>query len=246
MAKIIVIDNGNYVHGAIFAHMNNEKIPAIFTYLRMIIGDLKRLNITLLDTVIIAHDYSSWRKKFDQNYKAQRKQLRESKKPEEWWISEFDKFNKFYPIMNLAFPFHHIKIWNCEADDIASTVCKYNPDTEKIMVSRDKDLHIICARNNVKIFNPKTNKFVEVENPYAILQEKINTGDKSDNLSSKTNSQIDYDIRKKIVDLINIPVEIENPIVEELKKIQPKNLRLEKIFFKSVREQVKQLYNITE
>ena len=47
------------------------------TYLKMVVGYLKKIGVTLDDKVIMAEDYGSWRKEIDKNYKAHRKAFRE-------------------------------------------------------------------------------------------------------------------------------------------------------------------------
>ena len=77
MSKLVIVDWGNVIHKAIFAFRNNSQVPVSYTILRMIIGYLKRIGVTLEDKIICAEDYGSWRKDIDKNYKAQRKDYRE-------------------------------------------------------------------------------------------------------------------------------------------------------------------------
>ena len=67
------------------------------TYLRMIIGYLKKLEATFDDIVIIAEDFGSWRKEIDKNYKAQRKDFRESIEEANWWKQRYQEFNELIP-----------------------------------------------------------------------------------------------------------------------------------------------------
>jgi hypothetical protein len=198
MSRIIVLDEGGFKHSAIFVHMNNEKMSAVFTYLRMIFGRLKLLKATLEDVVIIAHDWGSWRKKEDPNYKRQRQQLKEQKKPPEWWTKQYNNFNDFYSEMEISLPFHHIKKQWRESDDVASCVCKYYKDDEKILISSDGDWKMLCAYPNTRIFSLRAKKFIDVPNPYAILQEKLK-GDKC--LEGRTPIVMANDTRKMIKDL---------------------------------------------
>lgn len=246
MSKIIVIDNGNIMFKAIFAFRNNYSIPATYTYMRMIIGYLKRLDLRPDDTVIIAQDYGkSWRKDVDPTYKAQRKGGREQLESPEWWTELYKEFNNFFPKLEISLPWDFVKCYRCEADDVASVACRYYKDKEIILVSSDKDWEMLCQYENVKIFSPITKKFKEVKNPSKVLLEKIQ-GDISDNLLIKPTTEIEFEKRKKIVSLLELPDNIENPIREELQKLLPKNLYLQKIPYNSIRIEIKKLYKIGE
>jgi hypothetical protein len=107
--------------------------------------------------------------------------------------------------------------------------------------SSDQDWQMLCAYENVKIFSPITKKFKEVKNPLGVLASKIN-GDISDNLLSAPSSEREFSIRNKIVNLLELPEEIEKPLKEELLNLPLKNLYVEKLPYKSVREELKKLY----
>jgi len=242
MSKVIVLDGGAYMHRAIFAFRNNYNVPASYTYMRMLVGDLKKLKATLDDIIIIAQDYGkSWRKDIDTTYKAQRKEGREQIESEDWWKEMYGEFNKFFPRVDEACPWHYIKIYRIKADDIASVACRYYQDREIILCSSDKDWEMLLTYDNVKIFSPRTKKFKKVANPTKVLLEKIQ-GDISDNLLTKPSSELEFEKRKMIVNLLELPNHIESEIKEVLDKIMPKNLKLEKVPYRSVREQLKLLY----
>ena len=241
MAKIIVIDNGNIMHKAIFAFRNNCAIPATYTYMRMIVGYLKRLDAKIEDTIIIAEDYGSWRKKIDPTYKAQRKAFREDKESADWWAAIYKEFNDFIPKLNLSTNWNFIKLYKMEADDIAACATRYFKEQEVILVSSDRDWEMLCAYPNVKIFSPISKKFKEVKAPMKVLMDKIH-GDVSDNLLDKPSSEFEFERRKKIVNLLELPLNVELLIKEQLDKITPKNLYLHKIPYRSVREEINKLY----
>jgi hypothetical protein len=242
MSKVVVLDGGGYMHRCIFNFRNNTQIPATYTYMRCIIGDLKKLKVTLDDVVIVAQDYGkSWRKDIDKTYKAQRKEGREQIESEEWWKERYEEFNDFFPKVDASCPWHYVKIYRIEADDIASVACRYYKDKEVILASSDKDWEMLCQYENVKIFSPRSKKFKHVPNPTKVLLEKIQ-GDISDNLLTKPSSEIEFERRKTIVNLLELPIHIENEIKEVLDKIMPKNLNLAKVPYSSVREQMKKIY----
>lgn len=245
MNRVIVIDIGNIQFKAIFAYRNNQSIPVAYTFLRMIIGYLKRLNATLDDKIIFAMDYGSWRKDLDKTYKAQRQEFRESKEEKSWWETRYAEFKDLYEKINVSLPFYQIKIYKREADDVISVCCRYYTKEEIIIVSSDKDLEQLAIYKNVRIFSPITKKFKDIKNPMKVLLDKIQ-GDKSDNLLDKPSSEAEFELRRKIVDLTNLPLEIERPIKEELDKIVPKNISLHKIPFRTVQEEIKKLYHLED
>jgi hypothetical protein len=247
MNKVIVIDGGYYQQRAITCKLARPSMITTYTYMAMVASDLKKLQATLDDIVIIAQDYGSWRKDLDKTYKAQRKEGREKAAPPEWWEIRYKEFNDFYPKIDASCPWHFIKIYKIEADDIASVVCRYYPDKEIILCSSDRDWEMLYQYSNVKIYSALQNKkrkvpkFKEVPNPTGILLEKIQ-GDKSDNLLTKPSSEAEFERRKTIVNLLELPNHIENEIREVLDKMLPKNLKLEKIPYPTIRERLKKLY----
>jgi 5'-3' exonuclease len=244
--RVILIDNGNIQFRSIFAYRNNPSIPVTWTYLNMVTGYLRKLEVTLEDTIVMAQDYGSWRKDIDKTYKAQRQDFRESFEEKEWWQKRYDEFNDLYEKMNKSLPFSFIKKYKCEADDVISVACRYYKDKEIIIVSSDKDLEMLLSFPNVKIFSPISKRFKKVPNPTKVLLDKIQ-GDISDNLLDKPSSEAEFERRKKIVDLINpLPEFVEQPIKEELDKIMPKNLYVHKIPFRSIQEKFKVIYKLNE
>lgn len=231
------------MHRAIFSSMVNENIPATYTYCRMIVGDLKKVEVTSNDMVIIAQDYGkSWRKDVDKNYKAQRKEKREERKPKEWWTEIYEKFNNFFPLLEKSVPWHYISVYRVESDDIASVACRYYKNKPIILLSQDKDWEMLLSIPNVKIFSPISKKYKNVPNPMKILLEKIQ-GDVSDNLLTKPSSETEWEIRRKIVDLVNpLPDFVEQPIRERLQHILPKNLNINKFPYRSIVPELLKIY----
>ena len=248
--KVICVDGGNILHRAIFSYMANPQAPATFTYMSMIVGYLRKLEVTLDDKIIIAQDYGrSWRKGLDHNYKAQRKDAREQKKDQAWWKEQYGRFDAFFIRLEPAINWQFIKIWGTEADDILSMIARYYNKDEVIIISSDRDLEQLATFPNTKIYSPLQNKtttkprFKDIPFPMKILAEKIQ-GDISDNLLDKPSNEAEFEIRKKIVDLTQLPHEIEAPIKSELDKIIPKNIYLHKIQYPKIAERIKLLYKI--
>jgi 5'-3' exonuclease len=242
MRKIIVLDIGYISHRAIFAYRHMQEVPVTYTFMRMCVGYLKKIGLGKDDIVIAAQDYGSWRKEIDTIYKAQRKDFRETKESAEWWKEIYGEFNQFIDKLNLALPWQFCKINKVEADDWASVACRYYTDREIILVSADKDWEMLMNFPNVQIFSPITKKYKVVKNPMKVLMEKIH-GDISDNLLTAPSSEMEFDRRKKIVDLINpLPDFIEQPIIEKFKSFLPKNLYVHKLPYRSIAADIDKLY----
>jgi len=225
-----------------------------YTFCNMISGYCNTLEVDLEDLVVCSQDFGSWRKDYSKEYKSQRrtflidtimKSLKvEQSEAEKWIQNQYDKFDDLYKKLDISLPFNWIKKYKNEADDIASASCRYYKDKEIILVTTDNDWSMLLSFPNVKIFSPITKKFKEVKNPMSILAEKMNK-DVSDNLLTKPSSEREWEIRKKIVDLISpLPDFVEQPIRAELSKILPKNIYPERIPFNSIRKKFIKIYNL--
>jgi 5'-3' exonuclease len=246
MSKIIAIDSGYMMHRAIFAFRNNSAVPATYTYMRMVLACLKKIGITLEDKVIIACDYGrSWRKIEDANYKAQRKAGRKAQESPEWWDEVYKEFNDFEKKLESAINWNYVKVWGLEADDWLSMISRFYSDIETIIISADRDLEQLAAFKNVKLFSPITKKYKLIKDPVKVLMEKIQ-GDRSDNLLEKPKTEADFERRKRIVNLLELPPHIEQPMKDVLMNLPTKNLYLNKLPYFSIREQIKQLYKLED
>jgi len=243
MKKLIVVDSGNIMFKSIFAFRNSPQCPPTYTYLRMIIGYLKKIGITLDDKVVIAEDYGSWRKDIDKNYKAQRKDFRESKESAEWWTEVFNNFNDFLPKLEICLPWNFVKIYKMESDDIASCAVRFIEAEEKILISSDEDWQQLCTLPNVKVFSPYSKQYKLIKNPEKILLKKIR-GDISDNLLTVPKTEAEFEKRRMIVDLIHLPLHIEQIIKPVIDTLPIKNICLNKIPYKTCKTEIIKLYKL--
>lgn len=227
-----------------------------YTFCNMVSGYYNQLKVTLDDLIIAAQDFSSWRKDISKVYKSQRrnfliemimKSLYVSEdEAKEWIQNQYDKFDLLYKALNMSLPIYFIKIFKAEADDIGSTCCRYYLNKEIILITTDADWTMLAYFKNVRIWSPVTKKFEDIKNPMQILMDKIN-GDRSDNLLDKPSNELEWENRKRIVDLISpLPSYIEQPIREQLDKIMPKNLYISKIPFRSMQQKFAKIYKIGE
>jgi 5'-3' exonuclease len=138
------------------------------------------------DRVILAVDGKDyWRKSISSDYKANRKQDRDS--------SDIN-FDVFFPIMselinNLKVLFSNIfvlKINRCEADDIVAIITKHLSEDNLVIqeiISADKDFLQLQKYKNVRQYNPIKKQFIKSINPERDLDIKIIIGDSGDNIS---------------------------------------------------------------
>lgn len=246
MGKIIVIDSGYVMFTAIHIFRKNYEMSAPDIYLSMIIGYLRLLKATIDDTIIIAQDSfkGSWRRSIYPQYKAQRKGNREAQEDKEWWDEVFGEFNEQKKILAKGLPWNWVSVLKVEADDIASVACRYYKDKEVILVSSDSDWGMLLQYPNVKILSIRTKKFKIVKDPLAILKEKIEEGDRADNILGKPKDDSAWEVRKRIVSLLELPVEVENAIKWELSNINVRDANLFVIQNGKLRKRLKKIYNL--
>jgi len=243
MNKIILLDNGYFMFKTIYANRFNKQLSHKWQYLNIMVGCLKKLELTPDDLIIIAIDSKmSWRKKVVPEYKANRKDIRE-KQTDIDWDSVFYQFDCFFKVIDKGTPFHTIKIDTLEADDIMAIGAKYYKDNEVILVTHDSDMEMLSYYKNVKIFSPNAQRFKEVKNPYRILEKKIRK-EVSDNLTSEIKTEEDYRKRKLVVDLINLPKEVETKVVSRLKGLDlDKEYNVANLRINNAGKRILEIYN---
>lgn len=232
-----------YIHNSIFSWKKRKHIPPTYTYITMILGDLKKVGITENDTVIIAEDKGrSWRKELDKTYKQTRKKKRE-KHEDIPWKKHFNSFNRLMELFEECTSFHVVGIWGLEADDIISYTVRYFKDRECLILSIDKDFEQLFYFPNVRIFSPRSKHYKKpLTNPLSSLSKKIEK-EASDDLIAPILTKEDYDIRKKIVSLIELPEEIEKKIEEKIQILPEKELVLKNIPYHKLRNRWEKLYD---
>ena len=188
----------------------------------------------------------SWRRSIYPEYKRNR----DEKKTEE----DYKLLMKTIPVIQqalMSFPVKQLTIKGAEADDVIFTLSTHYKGPHTI-ISTDKDLTQILSLNpNVTIYNPIKKKIVK-PHPY-LVEEKAIVGDKSDNIGglyrvgiktfqkmiedralfnkimSKGNNKEIYKQLLKIIDLRNIPEDLQEKIIDEEKKISYNKLDNQKI-----------------
>lgn len=144
-----------------------------------------------------------------------------------------------------GYDIEYSKEYGLEADDIMAVVPKVFPNHEVILVTIDQDISQCYYYDNVKIFNPNlvsaTNKakkgfYVYEKDPLGVIQKKVRSGDSGDNIlvDKRNDTERDVEIRELIINLLNLPQWVEEPIVHELKNIKwDKKVCYEKLPFQN-------------
>lgn len=139
-----------------------------------------------------------------------------------------------------------------EADDVIATAVQYYKNNECIIISSDADLKQLLVLPNVKFFTvmkkyqSKRGMYAVGENGYKILEKKLKSGDVGDNIIVDKNivySEKDKEIRKLIIDLINLPKWVQEPIIKILEDLPQKERHYEYLpFQKSLARRFPEIY----
>jgi len=255
MEKVVVIDYSIFCFRATFAWRQQKSIPLEYIILNMILSSLIKIGVEPMDKILIARDgRGNWRHDYDKEYKANRKEFRESFEDIDW-KETFEKFNKVAEWLEQGTDWQLIQLEKIEADDIASVICRYYKEKEIILVSYDKDWEILLSYPNVKIFSIlkkyKGNKGAyKIPTPnfnaYKLLASKVKQ-EKTDNLITPILSEKDYENRLKCVNLLELPEFIEGQIIKELENYKEKEMiDINFIPFRTIKEKLENLYNNKE
>jgi len=232
---------------AIFSWRKAKQIPPTYTALSMMIGVLRNIGCHPDDIIILAIDSpkGSWRRNYDANYKANRREKRESF-DDIPWKKFFSDFRVLLDKVNIATPFHSITIDFYEADDIISVACRRFKDQKCIIVSSDSDYEQLLSYPNVRVFSPISKKYKHVKHPEKILQKKIKQ-ERTDNLITPITNEQEYQIRLKIVDLTHLPGDVESEVNTHLSLVNDeKCYDLTQLPFQSLRARFMDIYNSSD
>lgn len=129
--------------------------------------------------IVLCQDANSWRKEVFPHYKANRKKDREGNEAK--WDRAFDILTKIRDEVRDNFPYKHMRIHNCEADDVIAVLCKHFHKQEPIIiVSSDKDFAQLQQYPGVEQYSPTTKGKVVCKDPIGTLNEHIIRGDSGD------------------------------------------------------------------
>jgi len=243
--RVIYIDFSVYVHGAIFAwRIQKSTIPATYYCINSIMTCLAAIKSNRDDTIIIAMDSygkGNWRRDYDSAYKQNRKEARD-KQDDIDWGAEFNAMNKLLANLHKSTHFIPIQIDRLEADDIISYGCRHFKDKLNVILTTDSDMNQLYALGNVKIYSPKAKRYREVDNPLKELAKKIQK-ETTDNLITPVVTELDYQRRKAIVNLLELPDEIEAPLKIVYDNLEPKTgYNPDNLKFPNIRKKYHALY----
>lgn len=232
-----------YLRNKLEEAKNQFVLPPEWTSMNMIQSCLKHVGLNKEDIVVIACDYGhSWRKDYDQNYKANRKEARE-KDPYVDWNVMFKRFNKLQETLDENTPFRFIKVHRFEADDIIAYGTEYYSDKTCIIVSSDSDYEQLCARPNVRIFSPVSKKYKIVKNPYLLIAKKVKK-ETADNLITPVLTEEDYKTRMLIVNLLELPEFVTSTLKDYYEELllDNKEFNYENLPYQSMRKRYQEIY----
>lgn len=243
MSKVIVLDWGIFLHRAVHSSVNNPGVPATYTCMNMIFGNLFRIGVEPDDKIIIAVDgRNSWRKDYESEYKGDRKQKKKESRID--WDRQYPLFDNLLEQLEIATPWQIIKIHRLEADDIMAVCSRYFKDKEVILATYDSDLEQMWDYDNVKIFSPKSKKWKlkpKNFNTYKFISKKIQK-EIADNLVSPILTEEDYHNRMICVNLLELPEWIEKAILEQLENYKERAYYPEAMPFPAIQSRYAKLY----
>ncbi len=240
MSKVILLDSGPLMFQSIFNYerqlMDATKrgdtrfiLPPTHTYFNKYLSALKKIGVDKDDLVIIALEGKSWRKELYAPYKAQRQAQRDAHTLIDF-DEQFSKFNKLHDQLEYSTNWHFVRLWDgAEADDIISVATRVYKDRPCIIVSTDGDLKQLTFYKNVLFFSitkkckGSKGMYEFVQNPLKIIADKAKKGDISDNIIPEPNEdENDIELRRQLVNLLELPEKVESSITEVLKNLQSK------------------------
>lgn len=132
--------------------------------------------------IVVAVDgaHGSWRKMAFKPYKAHRKAKRDASDFD--WVDFFKAYNSLMSDIAASTPIKVINIDKVEGDDVVGVIA-LNEDKEKFIkiITADSDYkQLLC--DNVKVYDPMKNEYMECEDVGAWLIEQILTGQQKDNI----------------------------------------------------------------
>ena len=144
------------------------------------------------ELVICCDDTNNWRKDSFPYYKAHRKTNRDESDLD--WPNIFNCLNNIRDELKEFFPYKHIRVNRCEADDIIGTICHtegvaLGDGKEKILVlSGDKDFIQLQVYANVSQYDPVRKRMIKHKDPAQYLLEHIAKGDRGDGIPNVLSS----------------------------------------------------------
>ena len=203
----LIIDFAHMLNRAKFVARGGDITEKIGMTLHIVISSIKQAAKKYnADHTVVALEGRSWRKDFDEIYKANRAAKRALQTPKEkeddaLFYSAFNEFQAYLRDKTNCTVLQHEC---CEADDMISLWIKSNPNDKHVLISGDSDFYQLLDENLIiydgvnkktvthtgvyddrdkPIKNKKTKEPLVIDPEY-VLFEKIIRGDSTDNVMS--------------------------------------------------------------
>jgi len=132
------------------------------------------------EVVICVDGPDPWRRDIFEQYKAKRREGRESSSTD--WESVFGLIHTIKEEIRDNFPYKVVQLDKVEADDIIAVICKKHHDNKVLIVSGDKDFQQLQKYPNIDQYSPTKKEFVKTDSPQEYVYEHILKGDTSDGI----------------------------------------------------------------
>lgn len=203
MKKYLILDTQNMYHRAIHVAKGHDAYEKGALSLSILLNSIAQaFRIFEADHVVFCLESRSWRRDFDERYKAQRRESHEAlsateKSNNQIILSILDGFLEFVTEKTNC---TILRCPNAEADDMIARWIALHPTDIHIIISSDKDFHQLINSNvfqydgvNKKLFCPnkvsieieklpKDVKLTPIDDPEYLLFKKIVRGDPGDNV----------------------------------------------------------------
>lgn len=106
-----------------------------------------------------------------------------------------------------------LRVNSAEADDVIGVLIRYfkftQPDTPIVIIANDSDYNQLLRYDDVRVHNPKGNKWVVCDDPEEALAEKIRRGDSSDEIPAGLPTHL----KRLLIDLSFIPRNVQDAVM---------------------------------
>ena len=248
MPKTVFLDWSNAAYRCLFVAMKNDPFDdKLKGWKRLMFSStLDTLKTHEPDELVVAGDGGNpWRRNFYEGYKGNRSKSRENFPVD--YVYFHETMDGYWDEMKAVFTnFKWMKMDGVEADDVIGVLVK-NAKNECVAVTTDKDFVQLLKYPNFHLYNPIAGQEVKSMNPRMDLDVKCICGDKSDNIEGikkgvgpKTaerlltegtfdeyldaNPQVKekYVLNRRLIDMDNIPMDVQERIMAEYGAIEAK------------------------
>lgn len=181
---MILIDNTQLLIATILTQVGGNASAIDESMVRHIVLNTYRMYRTKFKhkygELVLCQDAGDvWRRDVFPNYKSNRK--KDKGEEEDKWRKIFTAMSTIREEVRTNFPYKHMRVNRCEADDVIAVLCKRFHGKEPIViVSSDKDFVQLQRYPGVEQYSPTTKGFLKSPDPEQTLMEHIIRGDSGD------------------------------------------------------------------